>query len=117
MVHVNRQAGLWFCFFFQAEDGIRDGTVTGVQTCALPIWSIVPVYQTFGGGGYHDDGNGQWVMPTAAQENQILADWAAVVPAPLFDYAYSWGPQNGDTALSQSPALRAVFAAKNARSR
>src|SRR5689334_15501410 len=27
---------LW-CFFFQAEDGIRDGTVTGVQTCALPI--------------------------------------------------------------------------------
>src|SRR5690348_18425525 len=28
-----------FCFFFQAEDGIRDGRVTGVQTCALPIWS------------------------------------------------------------------------------
>src|SRR5689334_24695218 len=26
------------CFFFQAEDGIRDGTVTGVQTCALPIF-------------------------------------------------------------------------------
>src|SRR5207253_3773658 len=24
-------------FFFQAEDGIRDGHVTGVQTCALPI--------------------------------------------------------------------------------
>src|SRR6267143_4155966 len=28
---------LLFFFFFQAEDGIRDGTVTGVQTCALPI--------------------------------------------------------------------------------
>src|SRR5712675_3343770 len=27
---------LWF-FFFQAEDGIRDVAVTGVQTCALPI--------------------------------------------------------------------------------
>src|SRR2546423_3056145 len=26
-------------FFFQAEDGIRDKLVTGVQTCALPIWS------------------------------------------------------------------------------
>src|SRR5688572_31685229 len=26
-----------FVFFFQAEDGIRDLTVTGVQTCALPI--------------------------------------------------------------------------------
>src|SRR5690625_7395395 len=25
-------------FFFQAEDGIRDGHVTGVQTCALPIF-------------------------------------------------------------------------------
>src|SRR5262249_181824 len=27
------------CFFFQAEDGIRDWSVTGVQTCALPIWT------------------------------------------------------------------------------
>src|SRR5256886_6439597 len=27
-----------FFFFFQAEDGIRDLTVTGVQTCALPIY-------------------------------------------------------------------------------
>src|SRR5437762_4937142 len=26
-------------FFFQAEDAIRDTPVTGVQTCALPIWS------------------------------------------------------------------------------
>src|SRR5438309_6355205 len=30
----------FFFFFFQAEDGIRDGTVTGVQTCALPILMI-----------------------------------------------------------------------------
>src|SRR5687768_13362823 len=33
--------------FFQAEDGIRDVAVTGVQTCALPIWerasSVCPV--------------------------------------------------------------------------
>src|SRR5688572_31213399 len=28
----------FFFFFFQAEDGIRDLTVTGVQTCALPIF-------------------------------------------------------------------------------
>src|SRR5256885_11908962 len=27
----------WYFFFFQAEDGIRDYKVTGVQTCALPI--------------------------------------------------------------------------------
>src|SRR2546430_3416697 len=30
-------------FFFQAEDGIRDLTVTGVQTCALPISLVLPV--------------------------------------------------------------------------
>src|SRR5256886_11125302 len=30
-------ASACLCFFFQAEDGIRDLTVTGVQTCALPI--------------------------------------------------------------------------------
>src|SRR5207249_8619596 len=29
----------FFFFFFQAEDGIRDRNVTGVQTCALPIFS------------------------------------------------------------------------------
>jgi hypothetical protein len=74
------------------------------------------VYQTFGGGGYYDDADGQWVLPTAAQERQILADWAAVIPHPAFDYAYSWGSQNGDMALDQSPALQDVFAGKNARS-
>src|SRR2546427_11659002 len=31
----------FFFFFFQAEDGIRDLTVTGVQTCALPIHDIM----------------------------------------------------------------------------
>src|SRR5207249_5460702 len=31
-----------FYFFFQAEDGIRDRNVTGVQTCALPIWPHKP---------------------------------------------------------------------------
>src|SRR5207248_8554338 len=30
-----------FFFFFQAEDGIRDRTVTGVQTCALPIFMFM----------------------------------------------------------------------------
>src|SRR5438309_10199761 len=33
-------------FFFQAEDGIRDGTVTGVQTCALPIYTEGPAEPT-----------------------------------------------------------------------
>src|SRR2546426_702446 len=40
MFHVLGGSLRWFClffFFFQAEDGIRDYKVTGVQTCALPI--------------------------------------------------------------------------------
>src|SRR2546430_11781717 len=32
------ESGAYCFFFFQAEDGIRDLTVTGVQTCALPIF-------------------------------------------------------------------------------
>src|SRR5690625_6824623 len=32
---------IWLNFFFKAEDGIRYGHVTGVQTCALPIFAIL----------------------------------------------------------------------------
>src|SRR2546430_8675285 len=35
--NTNLSSSLGYFFFFQAEDGIRDLTVTGVQTCALPI--------------------------------------------------------------------------------
>src|SRR5439155_10018478 len=40
LTRINRFSRLFVVcnfFFFQAEDGIRDGHVTGVQTCALPI--------------------------------------------------------------------------------
>src|SRR3989449_5064929 len=37
MFVILRSHVLYFFFFFQAEDGIRDVAVTGVQTCALPI--------------------------------------------------------------------------------
>src|SRR2546430_5591716 len=40
-----------FFFFFQAEDGIRDLTVTGVQTCALPISVVGLVRRPAGGRG------------------------------------------------------------------
>src|SRR2546430_3476148 len=36
--HWCKVSVLFLFFFFQAEDGIRDLTVTGVQTCALPIF-------------------------------------------------------------------------------
>src|SRR2546430_9380756 len=43
---------VFFFFFFQAEDGIRDLTVTGVQTCALPILVSREL----------EDGGGWWRM-------------------------------------------------------
>src|SRR6266496_6585492 len=69
-----------FFFFFQAEDGIRDLYVTGVQTCALPIWTgnaraLEMVRLTLGkmarggmydqlGGGFHRYSvDGQWLVP------------------------------------------------------
>src|SRR5207247_5495641 len=53
--------GVWTCvrlplffFFFQAEDGIRDPLVTGVQTCALPISEARPPrFSTHRGGRAH----------------------------------------------------------------
>ena len=46
---------LFFVFFFQAEDGIRDRDVTGVQTCALPICFVQ--------GYLHDLANEQKDLP------------------------------------------------------
>jgi hypothetical protein len=89
------------------------GYVRSAEGIGWPASSIVPVYQTFGGGNYADDANGHWVLPTPGQERQMLARWAEVIPHPQFDYAYSWGSQNADTGLSQSPGLQAVFAKKN----
>src|SRR2546430_12741958 len=42
MVVLSVSVLVFIFFFFQAEDGIRDLTVTGVQTCALPISSSIP---------------------------------------------------------------------------
>src|SRR5690606_40439518 len=52
-------------FFFQAEDGILDFHVTGVQTCALPIWELGDVIDTdpdermkvYEAAGYDKSGN------------------------------------------------------------
>lgn len=86
--------------------------VHAVEAWGWPASSIVPVYQAFGR-SYPDDANGFWVLPNAEQERQMLAYWAAIIPHPAFDYAYSWGAQYGDDALIESPSLQAVFAEKN----
>src|SRR3712207_2497627 len=53
---------LSYCFFFQAEDGIRDIGVTGVQTCALPISTRVADF-------------GKWTTRDAIAALQLGAIW------------------------------------------
>src|SRR2546427_6845268 len=75
-------------FFFQAEDGIRDLTVTGVQTCALPILNVGQVYKTLGGlerdglaesEGNGDDGPQKRFRITAGGEAELAA-WLRTPP-------------------------------------
>jgi len=83
--------------------------VNAAEAEGIPQSALVPVYQAFGGGQYTT-----YILPTAAQEQTILSTWGQYLPTPAFDYAYSWGAQEGDTALVNDPALQAVFAAHNA---
>lgn len=89
--------------------GVIDAAVHEAVKVGWPVSDIVPVYQAFGGGDYSS-----WTLPTPTQEQQLLAEWAKLIPSPAFDYAYSWGQQDGDSALSNSAGLRAVFAQHNA---
>src|SRR5690625_7515987 len=62
---------LWKIFFFQAEDGIRDGHVTGVQTCALPICRhVVESWQV--PGRFWDQ---SWSYRTTVEEISLLPRW------------------------------------------
>src|SRR2546430_6163267 len=57
-----------FFFFFQAEDGIRDLTVTGVQTCALPIYPARYSERTYSAGIL--------VFATSPECESISSTWA-----------------------------------------
>src|SRR2546425_6257562 len=68
-----------FFFFFQAEDGIRDKLVTGVQTCALPISGAMPRMAGPGGGkdaaarGTNDEAVEVTLTPEAVERTSIKA--------------------------------------------
>jgi hypothetical protein len=96
------------------DDSIIALAVQAASVAGIPLNAQVPVYQAFGGGGWVSDTGDAYLLPTVDQEQQIFAAWAQVLPSPVFDYAYSWGPQNGDTALANGPeALRQAFLAHN----
>lgn len=90
-----------------------DRYVAAAKAAGIPVSQMIPGYQAFGGGNYNTDTGGKYVVPTAAQEQTIIDHFAKLVPSPAFDYAYAWGSQQGDTALGQSPALKAFFLQHN----
>src|SRR2546430_14714452 len=62
-----------FFFFFQAEDGIRDLTVTGVQTCALPICvNVVKKHKRATGAPGSESGIIEFPAPIAASNVMLL---------------------------------------------
>src|SRR3989475_6697499 len=81
-------------FFFQAEDGIRDLTVTGVQTCALPICRVgrpesIAVHQ------HLDVGSEDGRLSTATQSVNDDVTLAVIIALPaagkLFHVKNPWG--------------------------
>ncbi len=96
------------------SDNMIERYVAAAEAWGIPRARMVPVYQSFGGGSWSDGDGGKYLLPTAAQLRTMLARWRALVPAPVFDFAYSWGVQRGDHALEDEPALRAVVSAYNA---
>src|SRR5690554_6885491 len=79
-----------FFFFFQAEDGIRDADVTGVQTCALPI-SILRSNSHTGAVKMLRQGRGDYLLDYRSQVQSALGSlemeplpWVPVVELPTW---------------------------------
>src|SRR6266853_4472315 len=75
MVSKIRKLSLFF-FFFQAEDGIRDLTVTGVQTCALPISQLSRQIRH---SGLLERRSRYYIWKIAVTAGLLVAGWAAFV--------------------------------------
>src|SRR2546430_9549472 len=83
----SKSIALILFFFFQAEDGIRDLTVTGVQTCALPILIYrefleasdsltatticLAIVLVFAFGQYGNVGNFNFITPYRSEERRV----------------------------------------------
>src|SRR6267143_2459674 len=98
-------------FFFQAEDGIRDGTVTGVQTCALPI-SIGPASSVQDGGRHGAQRYG--LTPSGAMDRFALATANSLVGNAAFAAAIEIGPFGGKfTAREGAVRIALAVASRN----
>ena len=78
-------------FFFQAEDGIRDYDVTGVQTCALPIFSVVEtdVETTARATGSSEVVVVELLSPQPTISSRIILDKMRIWFSPVYRYIRS----------------------------
>src|SRR6266536_3138788 len=96
---VLNDANVYFVFFFQAEDGIRDPLVTGVQTCALPI--------------FH---GGMWKMTSSPGSSTVLNARTSALDAPLVkktswaSYAMPSRSRSDRAAASHAAASLSLYA-------
>jgi len=89
---------------------IRD-KVTAARQAGIPVAAMVPIYQAF---GQQNISGGYYRLPTAAQLQSMLAEWARLVPSPVMDYAYGWSHQSSaNPTLVDSSALQRVLATHN----
>jgi Ca2+-binding RTX toxin-like protein len=91
-----------------------DRAVAAALKAGIPLDAIVPVYQSFGGGGWATNTGGSYVMPTTAQMQTMLDHWEKLVPSPAFDMVYKWSSQNGETSLGNTSSMQAFFKEHNA---
>ena len=84
---------LFVFFFFQAEDGIRDYDVTGVQTCALPIFSkLVRGYFPF---SWNDDHQARIGLLNRKNNNGEI-NWFNINPCYFFHTVNAYEDQQGN---------------------
>lgn len=93
-----------------------DHFVRACRDAGIPPDRIVPTFQSFGGGEWRTDSGDAYRLPTSSEMQVMLERWDKLVPAPVFDYAYSWGSQRSDVSLAASTDLKTVFAQHNQQS-
>src|SRR5260370_20002408 len=109
---------MWLFFFFQAEDGIRDSSVTGVQTCALPISryalsyaGLADSYSLLGDAGYLPPSEAWPKAKTAAMQALDIDDSLAEAHTSLglvkehFEWDWAGAEKEFKRAIELNPNL------------
>jgi hypothetical protein len=90
-----------------------DRFVRSSRDAGIPPDRIIPTFQSFGGGEWRTDSGDAYRLPTPSELQVMLERWNKLIPAPVFDYAYSWGSQRSDVSLADSADLKAMFGRHN----